>query len=161
MQEIQDGFYGAILKGDPRDYQLRGSKIEIPVCESKKTFEYNQLEFKDKYGTNLCTLYAPIGMLSDLIGAEIAEREELCEIRTKLPDFNPVYGGELVKGDNCVRNWWNKRNPDRQIRQFALDRAELFEALEKGYRINIGYRGNKNYNQDVSDGVLDSLDIGK
>lgn len=155
-------FYGAILKEDPRDYLLGGSSIEIPKAFNQETFQYNQLEFSKKYGTNLCTLYAPIWMLSDLIGRNIPEREELCAIRVKMPDFDPSIGGELIEWDNCVRNWWNRNNPNNQIRQFKLSKDELFEALDKWHRVNIWYRGNKVYNEDAqSDGILDSIDIWK
>lgn len=161
MEPIEKGFYGAILKEDPRDYKLGGTSIVIPDVFNSETHEYNQLEFAKLFGSNLCTLYAPIGMLSDLIGRWVENREELCKLRTEMYDFDPAIGGYLVEGNNCVRNWWNRNNPGNQIRQFSITREELLEALSKGHRVNIGYRGNSAYNLDASDGTLDSVDIGK
>lgn len=158
MEQI-DWFNGAILREDPRDYILWGTSIVIPEAFNSATHEYNQLEYGKVFGSNLCTLYAPIGMLSDLIGQEITDREELCKLRTEMYDFDPAIGGYLVEGNNCVRNWWNRKNPDNQIRQFKLSNTELLEALEKGHRVNIGYRGNKAYNEDASDGILDNIEI--
>lgn len=162
MEQIE-GFYGAIHKEDSRDYKLGGSSIVIPDAFNLSTHEYNQLEYAKMLGNNLCTCYAPIGMLSDLIGRELTgeEREEIAILRTNMYDFDPAIGGYLVEGNNCVRNWWNRKNPDNQIRQFNLTKSELLEALKKGHRVNIGYRGNSIYNADASDGVLDSIDIGK
>lgn len=159
---MEEWFYGAILTEDPRDYKLGGTSIDIPTIKWR-THEYNQLEYSGKYGRNLCTLYAPIGMLSDLIGSEIPFREELCRLRTQMKDFDPSIGGYLVEGNNCVRNSWNRAHPNNQIRQFSIPTGsdQFFEALEKGHRLNIGYSGNSAYNLDASDGVLDSANIGK
>lgn len=155
-------FYGAILETDIRDYKLGWSTIEIQKAPFSETHEYNQLEFSKEFGSNLCTLYAPIGMLSDLTGKDISERHNLCAIRSKMPDFDPSIGGYLVEWNNCVRKWWNEANPTNQIRQFSVTIGDdnFMDALEKGYRINIGYRGNRKYNEDSNDGVLDNYDIG-
>lgn len=160
--EEKDSFYGAIDHEDPRDYKLGGTSIEIQKAFNLATHEYNQLEYNKQFGSNLCTLYAPIWMLSDLIGRELtgAEREELCKLRTEMYDFDPAIGGYLVEWDNCVRNWWNRNNPNNQIRQFKVTKEEMMDALKNGHRVNIGYRGNKTYNTDKEDGVLDSVNIG-
>ena len=163
--ENTEGFYGAIEKEDPRDFRLGAdTSFEIQKAPFQNTFEYNQLEFSNKLGSNLCTVYAVIGMLSDLIGRELTEteRKTLAETRYGMPDFDPSVGGYLVEGNNCVRKWWNTNNDSNQIRQFAvsIDDQKFFEALEKGYRINIGYRGNAKYNADAADGTLDDYSIG-
>lgn len=158
--EFPEGYTGAIMVEDPRDYKLGATTLDIPKALNTTTFEYNQLEYATKFGQNLCTLYAPIGMLSDLIGKRIENREALCQLRTDMYDFNPSVGGYLSEGVNCVRNWWNKNNPNNQIRSFALNNSEIMEAMKKGHRVNIGYMGNATYNKDAADGVLDSMNIG-
>ena len=98
-------------------------------------------------------------MLSDLLGRELTEKErgEVVKARISMPDFDPAVGGWLVEGNNCVRRWYNAAFPNDQIHQIALDAggAKFMEALTKGYRINIGYRGNSEFNRDAADGVLD------
>lgn len=94
MQEIE-GFYGAIEKEDARDFKLGAdTAIEIENAPFQATHEYNQLEYCVEFGTNLCTCYASIGMLSDLLGREITaeERKELAKTRYGMPDFNPSVG---------------------------------------------------------------------
>lgn len=61
-----------------------------------------------------------------------------------------------------MRKWWNANNEGNQVRQFAISVTDpkFKEALEKGYRINIGYRGNAKYNADAADGTLDDYSIG-
>ena len=61
LQDNVDGFNGAILKDDPRDWLL-GADQEFAMPQNFKTatHEYNQLEFAKAYGNNLCTAYAPI-----------------------------------------------------------------------------------------------------
>jgi len=160
----QQWFYGAIHKEDPRDYKLGGDTgIEIPEAFNTETHEYNQLEFSKIFWNNLCTLYWPTGSLSDLIGRfiEWADREELCKKRTSEDDWDASIGGYWVVWVNCVRHWWNDANPNNQIRQFNLTKEQFMEALIKGHRPIIGYRGNSAYNLDASDGVLDSVDIWK
>ena len=135
MEELE-GFYGALEKEDPRDFRLGAdTTFDIEKAPFQTTHEYNQLEFREKLGTNLCTCYAPIGMLSDLIGRELTdeERKTLAETRYGMPDFDPSVGGYLVEGNNCVRKWWNTNNDSNQIRQFAIaiDDPKFFEALEK------------------------------
>jgi len=158
-----DAFYGVILKTDERAYKLWATSIEIVPSINKKTFEYNQLEFSWEFGSNLCTLYAPIWMLSDLIWREITkdERHQLCELRTKMYDWDRNIGWLFVEWRNCVRNFWNRNNPTNQIREvsFEIWSKEFYDVIDKWYRINLWYRGNRKYNDDVADWVLDSSSI--
>ena len=64
---------------------------------------------------------------------------------------------------NCVRRWWNAKNPDETISQYAVNihSEEFDELIQKWHRVNIGLKGNSKYNLDISDGVLDSTNIGK
>lgn len=157
-------FYWAILQSDERAYKLGSTNIEIIPSLNKKTFEYNQLEFAIEFWTNLCTLYAPIWMLSDLTWEEIPkeQRYELCKRRTTQYDWDKNIGWLFTVGRNVVRNWWNENNPNNQIREvsFEIGSKEFYDVLDKWYRINLWYRGNRKYNEDVSDWVLDSSNIG-
>jgi hypothetical protein len=59
--EIIDGYYGAILKTDERDWFFGDSSdLVLQKNYNTSTFEYNQLEFAKEFGNNLCTVYAPI-----------------------------------------------------------------------------------------------------
>lgn len=164
MREII-GYNGCIMQSDPRDWILWNSMVkEIPEITSQIRHEYNQLEFYKMYGRNLCTLYAPIGILSTLTQTliESQDRQNLCDLRVKMQDFDPNYGGYLVEGVNCVRKWWNAKNTDATISQYAVNihSEEFAELVAKWHRVNIWIKGNKAYNIDVSDGILDSTDIG-
>lgn len=154
------------MQSDPRDWILWNSMVkEIPEITSQIRHEYNQLEFYKMYGRNLCTLYAPIGILSTLTQTliESQDRQNLCALRVKMQDFDPNYGGYLVEGVNCVRRWWNTINPDETISQYAVNihSEEFDELIQKWHRVNIGLKGNSKYNVDISDGILDSTNIGK
>lgn len=106
----------------------------MPKSFNSDIFQYNQLEYSDEFGNNLCTLYFAIGMISDLIGRELTtdERKTLANIRVSMEDFNKDKGGYLVEGTNCVRRWWNENNPTNQIRQFQIETLEeIKDALSK------------------------------
>jgi hypothetical protein len=66
--------------------------------------EYNQLEYKDKYGSNACTIYAPIWMYSNNLNLELDKttRLSLVDYRTKLKDFNPKVWWYLVEWIKAV-----------------------------------------------------------
>lgn len=157
------GFYGAILQTDERAYKLWDIGIEVSPSKNKKTFEYNQLEFSWEFGSNLCTLYAPIWMVSDLTWKELTkdERYELCKRRTIQYDWDKNIGWLFTVWRNVVRNWWNENNPNNQIREvsFEIGSKEFYDVLDKWYRVNLWYRGNRKYNEDAADWVLDSANI--
>lgn len=160
--DILEWFNGCIFKEDERDWKLWGSGIEIPVHEPKLTYEYNQLEFKSKYGANLCTLYAPMSMACDLDCRLLSddERNALAKIRFDMEDFNPGYGWYLVEWVNCVRRFWNDRF-ETKLAQYSVEKwsSEFYDALDKWHRINIWYKWNNKYNLDAADGVLDDLEV--
>jgi len=164
MEKI-DWFNWCIMQSDPRDWKLWSSTIsEIPNLLSQVRYEYNQLEYASQFGRYLCTLYAPIGMLSTEMQTiiESKDRRILCDLRTKMSDFSPRVWGYLVEGANCVRKWWNSQKPDASISQYAVNihSDEFDELVAKWHRVNIGLRWNLSYNIDASDGILDNVNIG-
>lgn len=166
IMETPKGFNGCIMQTDPRDWTFGNSWIKnIYEIPSQIRYEYNQLEYSRQFSAFLCTLYAPIGILSTETQTfiEATRRRTLCDLRTKMPDFDRSYGGKLVEWVNCVRRWWNAKNPDETISQYAVNihSEEFDELIQKWHRVNIGLKGNSKYNLDISDGVLDSTNIGK
>lgn len=74
-------------------------------------------------------------------------------------DWKGMY---VYKGCDMVRHLWNKENPEDQIitHRVAINSDTFFEALNKGYSIHTGYRGNKKYNEDAYDWELNGTEFG-
>ena len=74
---------------------------------------------------------------------------------------NPEVGWYIHKAVDLVRNFCNDELGMNLV-TFRVDMKtdDVFYALDKGYSIDTGFRGNRSYNKDITDGTLDDLDFG-
>jgi len=123
----------------------------------RKHIEYDQsLQDRTRNG---CVLYASIGVLSDIFEKEFSLEEllEIVDLAEKDYGWEESRGMWLHKGASCVRSWWNKNNPDRQVtnHQIEIGSDEYFELIEAGYPVMVGYFTNSKYYEDKEeDGTI-------
>jgi hypothetical protein len=136
MDEIETNW--CIFIENETDYKLwwEQSLLDLSLLPKINSwnFEYNQLEYKDKYGSNCCTIYAPIWMYSNNLNFKLNAdiRTKLVDYRTKLKDFDPKVWWYLVEGIKAVcdiqKDCLFYRIPKQQIKQL----------LDLWYYVNIG-----------------------
>lgn len=149
----------AILDYDERDFIL-GGEISLPDILSP-TYEYNQLEWKDEYGYCLCTIYAPIWVVSDNTNITITgkQRKELVEQRYNLPDFDANVWWLLSEGINITRKYY--KSIWYKVSSLRINTKEdLFNLLDKWYRVNIWMIVKDDFIEDTQkDWILNSTPI--
>lgn len=138
------------------DYLLTGEEAEwLPelVQQDTKIYEYNQS------GTPHCTLYSAFGAISDLFNYEFTQKE-IDEI------VEESYKRGRIKGQwwyvksavDLVADYWNEKHSD--LWRVAYYRISLYDTelvdkiLSKNYTLCSWYNGNKAYNNDRNDGIL-------
>ena len=157
-------YFGA--KGDSfdeRDYQLAAGIVELP--KPAHTF-YDQ---QNTYEQNLvspmsCTIHAAIGAASDLLGIRFNTSfiQSLWEY-AKTRGASDTEGYYVDKAVQDVRKKVNEVGIYPEILSFRLTLCseEFWQAIDAGYSVATGYRGNADYNKDfLTDGILDGTDFG-
>lgn len=153
---IPEWYFWANLE-EFEDEEIFGSSdinvLDYPKNQNEKVYEYNQLEFKEKYGSCLCTYYAPIGMLADngwvLLNGKV--REEWAEVRTQMDDFIIDKWGYISKGVDLVYQIWKNLGYGLEKFRFTKSSEAFNHLLENGWRLNIGLQGNSAYSRDSQD----------
>ena len=133
----------------------------IEYWESNFEKLYNQLEWKDKYGSTLCTIYWPITALSIVLGREVTseERLELVEARIAMYDFNKAVGGWTSIWVDVCRRWYNRKFPNDPIVSQLVNDKKLIEKLsQKSIPLVTSLRATRNFTIDTRDWVLNNFD---
>jgi len=149
--------WGFSLLGDV-DFLLENSQTWPDL------YKYNQNEFIQDYWPNLCTLYGFFRRLSTLIGRELTadERRAMCEERIKIR-FDKNVWWYVVDGADTVRHWHNNLFPNDPIFSITIDNEDpiRLKFFQKAITITSSFRANAQYNKDIKDWFLDSLDYGR
>lgn len=152
----------AILETDERDYILWASSDgnflnleDLPKVKIEKVIEYNQLEWKEIFWFCMCTLYAGLTMYSTNAKKKIwpEKRKEMCEKRSRLPDFDKKVWWLL--------SVWVKTVID-ETKDWIVYRTHKSNALgliEKGYMVNIGMYIGNDFNIFSKDKILSLNEI--
>lgn len=108
-----------------------------------------------------CTLYWNIWAVSDLTEYKFSHQEilEICDIAEKDYGWSESRGWYIFKWVDCVRNYWNNNNPDKQIVSFRINLktdTEILNKLEWKKTLVIWYRTTREHYVDSQDNwVLD------
>ena len=151
--KVPQGYYGAIEGTSEEDYLLGGG-FNIPTANRKYSgVQYAQYDV----AKNSCTIHAAMGAYSDLTGYifPTEERKQLWNMALDLGATNEI-GWYINKAVDLIRGY----KKDVISFQVSIPSPELFEALDKGYSVVVGYRGNAAYNTDRLDGILDGYSFG-
>jgi hypothetical protein len=155
-------FYGIIAEKENEDvYRLGAEIIDIP----KSPFKYSDLKVQynqNSIGRYSCTLFGSMGAVSDLTGKvwSMQDQRDIYDQSLKL-GLDPNQGWFISDAVDLIRkNYFRIYN--QELLSFAVDvDSELFyDALTKGYSVVMGYSGNKDFNIDYKDGILDGTSFG-
>lgn len=138
-------------------------EISLPplLMQDKLRFAYNQNKKKERMSD--CTLFWPMGALSDLKNMrfrddEIEEIRELAKTRGK-KDNKGWYTQLWVK---VVCDWWNSKNNDKVL-FFRIDLLSdnFTDLITKNYTVITTLKGNSKYTKDKTDnGIINSTSFG-
>lgn len=131
------------------------------VKKDEIRYEYNQYKYTWSYVS--CTIFAAVGMLSDLMNYqfsydEIKEIDEMSYERGRIR-WQWWYVQSAVK---LVADRWNEKM-DRKVAYYRIEKwnDEVIEyALDKLFTLDWNYHPTKEYNQDKADWMLDGKDFG-
>lgn len=154
----------------PTDFILTEGLLNwLPTLyqQDEKIYQYNQ--WNQKRSLKSCTIFSPVGAISDLQNIEI----ELAEIKERDQETYNKWrrkdSGWYVKhGVDHIVDCWNKSKHWKELWKvayysFPLKDNQLLQSIfSKRYTVCTGYNGNANYNNDKNDnGVLNNVIFGK
>lgn len=151
------------------DYTLcTGFEDVLPTLykQDEERYFYNQYQWS--WSKVSCTIFAAAGMLSDLMNykfseAELKEMDEMSYERWRVRG----QGWYVQSAVKCVADWWNaKSNLTKSYWKVAYYRISKYDdeiiedIIDKFYTLDTNYSGNKKYNEDKNDWVLDWIEFG-
>jgi hypothetical protein len=160
-QQVPEGYYAAKEVYGLLDWRMGAGILEnvpaAPLTFWEYQIQYNQLEVHDMS----CTIFASAGAISDLTGYRFNNTQfRFLVEEAKKDDFSDTEGWYIYKAVDLLRRWWKANEGDMTTYRVNVAGSDFVEALNKGYSVVTGYRGNSQYNQDVAaDGVLDNISI--
>lgn len=164
MEEIN----GCLWIGEmDTDYQLcNGNEYLLPILYKKDEirFEYNQ--WNQDWSRNSCTIFAAIGMLSDLINYEfsldeIKEVDELSYTRGRIRG----HWWWVQSAVKLVADRYNNSELSKKYWKVAYYRISKYEdeiienAIDKLYTIDWNHGLNSEYTKDKKDWMIDGTEF--
>lgn len=148
---------------EPRDYLLcDGDSSLLPTLVKKDEIRYEYNQYKYSWSYVSCTIFAAVGMISDLFNYqftydEIKEIDELSYSRGRVR-WQWWFVQSAVK---LVADWWNERM-DRKVAYYRISKYsdELIEyAINNLYTINWNMCPTKEWNDDKRDWMIDGTNF--
>lgn len=156
-------YRGARERTDERDWTLAGGLIKLPT--PPHSFAENQIQYSQREVSPVsCTLHSMIGAISDFTGYKfsVAQRKAIwaAQIEDGASEDWGDYLDHAVQTARSVINSWGIL-PELVYFRVVNCGADFWRALELGYSVATGYRGNANFDSDfLADGVLDGTKFG-
>lgn len=149
-------FYGWLLweQYHESDYTFGGVVDWSMIKKPTRTFWTNRIQYDQRFipeGKNDCTVVSAMGMYSDLSGYEFsnAEHQEIHDLAVEATD------------GSIVTEWWYLPKANDLVRHYVRDNPipfkvssarvltgweDFLKALEMWFSVQVGYGGNKRYN---------------
>lgn len=128
-------------------------------------YQYNQ--WTQAWSTKSCTLFSPIGAISDLFNVEIPLDTIKQWDADSYKNWRPKNTGWFVAMWVAhIVDEWNKSDYSKQYGKAAFYSVDIKNddlvkwILDKRYTICVWYKGNANYNKDKRDWILDDTEFG-
>ena len=146
------------------DYQLNNWDIDmLPTLVKKDEIRYEYNQYANKWSYVSCTIFAAVGMISDLFNYkftydEIKEIDDLSYTKGRIK-WQWWYVQSAVK---LVADRWNEKM-DRKVAYYRISKYsnEVIEnALDKLFTLDWNYCPTTEYNQDKADWMVDGTDFG-
>lgn len=136
---------------------------ELVIPGSRKNFWKDKVQFnQNTLDLYWCVYHAGTWCIADEKEFNYKEFLKECKANKYNYWYKDWKGMYVYKGCDMVRKLWNKENPEDQLitHRVALNSDTFFEALNKGYSVHTGYRGNAKYNEDKADWELNGTEFG-
>lgn len=173
MEEIKETEWCLGIWEESTDYVLCEWDIDIiPTLFEKDEIRYEYNQWANKWSEVSCTIFAAIGMLSDLINykfseEEIKEVDELSYNNPKYPYIRKKWHWWYVKyAVDLVADWYNNSELSKKYGKVAYYRVskyddELIEGIIwKLYTIDWNHCVTAEYTKDKKDGMIDGTNFG-
>lgn len=114
---------------------------------------------------NACTLFWSFWAISDLTWYKFSQEEilEICDIAEAKYGWKEASWGYIYKAVDCVRNYWNEKNPEKEVVSFRVNLRDskdldiIKKLYEKKKTLVIWYRTTIEHFKDSQDNwVLDN-----
>lgn len=161
--QTKNPYWGVLGTGETEnDYQFAAGVLDLP--KPRYTFWDKQNEYHQPEVSSVsCTLHGSLGALSDLSGHQFSleERKAMWEEALKR-GAKEGWGWYTARAVDLVREFGSKYiGASFMSFRVSFKTEELYSSLDAGYTVVCSFNGNKTYNEDKADGVLDGLDFGK
>ena len=157
---------------DNEDYLLCEWDLDIlPTLFEKDEIRYEYNQWANDWSRVSCTIFAAIGMLSDLINYEFTEEQikevdELSYNNPKYPSIRKKWQGWYVRyAVDLVADWYNNSELSKKYGKVAYYRVskyddELIEGIIwKLYTIDWNQCITAEFNKDRKDGMIDGTNF--
>lgn len=136
----------------------------LPTLVKKDEIRYEYNQYKNKWSYVSCTIFAAVGMISDLFNYkfsydEIKEIDELSYTRWRIRG-QWWYVQSAVK---LVADRWNEKM-ERKVAYYRISKYSddvIENALDKLFTLDWNYCPTAEYNQDKADWMIDGKDFWK
>lgn len=151
------------LGEQPTDYQLcNGDSDLLPTLVRKDEIRYEYNQYKNKWSYVSCTIFAAVGMISDLFNYkfsydEIKEIDELSYERWRIR-WQWWYVQSAVK---LVADWWNEKM-ERKVTYYRISKSNdsiMEDSLDKLYTLDWNLCLTEEYNRDKLDWMIDGTEF--
>lgn len=159
----EKGIWCLWLGEQSTDYQLcNGDSDLLPTLVKKDEIRYEYNQYKNKRSYVSCTIFAAVGMISDLFNYKFSY-DEIKEIDELSYDRGRIRGQwwYVQSAVKLVADWWNEKM-ERKVAYYRLSKYDndIIEwAIEKLYTIDWNLCPNPSYNQDKADWMIDGTDF--
>jgi len=151
------------------DYTISEGNIDtLPQLFKKDEIRYEYNQWANEWSKNSCTIFAAVGMASDLTNykfslKEIKEIDEMSYARGRIRG-NGWYVQSAVK---LVADWWNANEElSKKYWKLAYYRISKYDdeviewVIDKLYTIDWNYCPTNDYNIDRADWMIDGTNFG-
>ena len=153
---------GFIMEISENDFVLGSDDIAVDLIRHERPdatiYQYNQKQGPET--SNACTVFASSAAIDDLVNRqETYDDIKARWVRAISLGASPKRGWYFFQAVDLVRKEFNETS-DRKVASFRLSNGPILkQALDYGYSLVAGYRGNAAYNADKNDGVLVGSDF--
>lgn len=135
----------------------------ITLTEKLKTVrkpsgKYSWNQSKHSWSRNACTVVAPTCAILSYWWEERndEQRKELRDYAVENHWYKSSAWHYMYVWIDCARNFWNEKNPDREMVSFRAERNsdDYWLWLASGFQAVIWYRGNSQWNRDAHDNTI-------
>lgn len=168
MEEIKETEWCLGIWEENTDYVLCEWDLDIlPTLFEKDEIRYEYNQWANKWSEVSCTIFAAIGMLSDLINYKFSE-EEIKEVDELSYDNGRIRGRwwYVKNAVKLVADWYNASELSKKYGKVAYYRISKYDdelidgIIWKLYTIDWNHWLTAAYTKDKRDGIIDGTDFG-